>query len=59
MAKLDGVKKKSQRSPEVEISETEVERLRKYQVGDATMRQVGVVAGRKVIKITYVAVITK
>jgi len=59
MAKETGTRKKIQRSPEVEISETEVERLRKYQVGEATMRQVGIVAGRKVIKITYVAVITK
>jgi len=58
MAKSEG-RKKTERKPEVEISEPEVERLRKYQVGEATMRQVGIVAGRKVIKITYVAVITK
>lgn len=58
MAKAEG-RKKTERKPEVEVSETEVERLRKYQVGEATMRQVGVVAGRKVVKVTYVCVITK
>jgi len=53
MAKETGTRKKIQRSTEVD------ERLRKYQVGGATMRLVGIVAGKKVIKITYVVVITK
>lgn len=56
---IEKSRKKSERKPEVEISEAEFVKLQKYQVGEPTMRQVGIVAGRKIVKVTHVIIVTK